>query len=103
MDKEQRRKERIDRGIKVRTDGLYAVMSWRELAYLIAPRFVLIAGLLILPVCGEALWMPWEIAAAGVYGLYVLQVYIQLRRVGSFHPAAGLFFPVLFLFFVLIK
>jgi len=45
----QRRKERIDRGIKIRTDGLYALMSWREMAYLIAPRFVLIAGLLLLP------------------------------------------------------
>jgi len=58
------------------------------------------AGLLILPVCTEVLSVPWMIAAAGVYGLYVLQVHIQFRRVGSFHPAAGFFFPILFLFFV---
>ena len=41
-------KNEIDRGIKVRTDGLYALMSWEELAYLIAPRLLLIGGLLLL-------------------------------------------------------
>ena len=44
----QRRKERIDRGIKLRTEGIYALMSWRELAYLTVPRLVLIVGLLAL-------------------------------------------------------
>lgn len=46
---EERRKERIDRGIKVRTSGLYAISGWPELLYLISPRFVLIAGVLSLP------------------------------------------------------
>lgn len=44
-----RRKERIDRGIKVRTDGVYAISSWREMTYLLAPRLLLILGLLALP------------------------------------------------------
>ena len=44
-----KRRERIDRSIKVRSDGLYALMSWREMSYLIAPRLALIAGLLLLP------------------------------------------------------
>jgi len=35
-----------------------------------------------------------------VYALYVLQVYIQLRRVGTFAFIAALCFPLLFLFFV---
>jgi len=43
------RKERIDRGIKVRSDGLYAVSSLREMLYLSGPRILLIAGLLLLP------------------------------------------------------
>ena len=47
--KTQRRKERIDRGIKVRTDGIYALMSIRELSYLALPRLVLILGMLLLP------------------------------------------------------
>jgi branched-chain amino acid transport system permease protein len=44
-----RRKERIDRGIKVRTESVYAISSWREAAYLLLPRVALIAGLLLLP------------------------------------------------------
>ena len=49
MAEEGRRKERIDRGIKVRTSGLYAISGGRELFYLIFPRFILIAGMLSLP------------------------------------------------------
>ena len=45
-DNTQLRKERIDRGIKVRSDGIYALMSIRELSYLTLPRLILIAGLL---------------------------------------------------------
>jgi branched-chain amino acid transport system permease protein len=48
-DTNTRRKERIDRGIKVRSDGVYAVASWREMSYLLLPRVVFIVGLLILP------------------------------------------------------
>ena len=43
------RKERLDRGIKVRSDGVYAVSSWREMAFLVAPRLLLIVGMLALP------------------------------------------------------
>ena len=57
MDMEERRKERLDRGIKVRTDGMYALMSLRELSYLTVPRLVLIVGMLILgwPMIGSML------------------------------------------------
>lgn len=44
-----RRKERLDRGIKVRTDGVYAISSWKEITYLLAPRVLLIGGLLLAP------------------------------------------------------
>lgn len=43
------RKERIDRGIKVRSEGIYALSSWQELSYLLAPRMLLIIGLLAAP------------------------------------------------------
>ena len=43
------RKERIDRGIKVRTNGIYAISDWHELLYLLFPRLVLILGMLSLP------------------------------------------------------
>src|SRR5512143_1613759 len=44
-----RRKERLERGSKVRSAGSYALLSWRELVYLVLPRLVLIEGLLLLP------------------------------------------------------
>ena len=53
---EQRRKERLDRGIKVRSDGIYALMSYRELCYLVLPRLVLIVGMLILPLVVPVYW-----------------------------------------------
>jgi len=43
------RRERLDRGIKVRTDSVYAVSGWPEMAYLALPRLVLILGLLAAP------------------------------------------------------
>jgi branched-chain amino acid transport system permease protein len=49
MAMQNRRKERIDRSIKVRTDGVYSINSWREIGYLVGPRLLLILGLLMLP------------------------------------------------------
>jgi branched-chain amino acid transport system permease protein len=50
---EETRKERIDRGLKVRTEGIYAVSSFEEIAYLVGPRLLLIAGVLLLPLVLE--------------------------------------------------
>lgn len=47
------RKERIDRGLKVRTEGIYAISSLREILYLMGPRILLIAGLFCLPLVFE--------------------------------------------------
>jgi branched-chain amino acid transport system permease protein len=68
---EQRRKERLDRGIKVRTDGLYALMSWRELSYLTLPRLVLIVGMLILPLVLPSYWQR-VISYVCIYALLAL-------------------------------
>jgi branched-chain amino acid transport system permease protein len=43
------RKERIDRGLKVRTEGIYAISNYKEIAYLVGPRLLLIVGVLLLP------------------------------------------------------
>lgn len=51
-----RRQERIDRGIRVRSEGLYALMSWRELTYLAAPRLALILLFLVCPLVMPAYW-----------------------------------------------
>ena len=50
VDQKDRRKERIDRGIKVRSDGVYAISSWLEISYLVAPRLLFIVGLLAAPI-----------------------------------------------------
>ena len=46
---ENMRKERIDRGIKVRTEGIYAINSMKEMMFLLAPRLLLIIAILVLP------------------------------------------------------
>ena len=71
-DNQHRRKERIDRGIKVRTDSLYALMSWRELAYLLAPRLVLIAGMLLLPALMPGMYWQRVISIVCIYALLAL-------------------------------
>ena len=43
------RKERIDRGIKARAEDIFALSSLQEMLYLLAPRAILVLGLLILP------------------------------------------------------
>ncbi|MBI5442979.1 MAG: branched-chain amino acid ABC transporter permease [Deltaproteobacteria bacterium] len=53
-----RRKERIDRGIKARSETIYALSSWEEIAYLVAPRALLIFGFLLAPLAlaGSPYW-----------------------------------------------
>ena len=65
---ETRRKERLDRSIKVRTEGLYSLTSWREMGYLFMPRLVLIGGLLFLPLSLDMYWQR-VLCAAGIYAL----------------------------------
>ena len=48
MKKEGYRKERIARGIKARTDDIYALTSYKEMLYLLFPRVVPIVGIAIL-------------------------------------------------------
>jgi branched-chain amino acid transport system permease protein len=79
---EERRKERLDRGIKARTEGLYAISSWREVSYLLAPRAGLIIGLLILPLVVPGLYWQRVLALAGVYALLALSFDFLAERVG---------------------
>jgi branched-chain amino acid transport system permease protein len=98
----QRRKERIDRGIKVRTDGLYALMSWRELAYLIAPRLVLIGGLLLLPLVLPGMYWQRVVSIVCIYALLALSFdflahYVGLVSLGgAFFVGVGGYLSALF-------
>ena len=78
----ERRKERLDRGIKARTEGLYAISSWREIAYLMAPRAGLIIGLLLLPLVVPGLYWQRVFGLAAVYALLALSFDFLAERVG---------------------
>jgi len=78
----QRRKERLDRGIKVRSEGLYALMSWRELSYLFFPRLVLIVGILILPLVVPSMYWQRVISIVCIYALLALSFDFLAHYVG---------------------
>jgi branched-chain amino acid transport system permease protein len=52
----KKRKERIDRGIKARSGDIFALCSWREMAYLAFPRLLPIVGCLVLPLILSGYW-----------------------------------------------
>jgi len=79
---EQRRQERIDRGIKVRSDGIYALMSYKELSYLIMPRLVLICGLLILPLAVPDMYWQRVISITCIYALLAVSFDFLAHHVG---------------------
>ncbi len=86
-----RRKERLDRGIKVRSDTIYALDSWAEMAYLLAPRVLLILLVLGLPPLLPGLYWQrvWSIAAT--YGLLALGFDFLANYVGLVSLGGALF------------
>jgi len=79
---EQGRKERIDRGIKVRAESIYALMSWRELSYLALPRLVLIVGLLVIPLVMPSMYWQRVISIVCIYSLLALSFDFLAHYVG---------------------
>jgi len=69
---EERRKERLDRGIKVRTEGVYAISSWEEMGYLLIPRLALICGMLAIPLVIPSLYWQRVISIVCIYSLLAL-------------------------------
>ena len=91
MTSADRRKERLDRGIKVRSDGIYALLSWRELGYLVLPRLVLIAGLLLLPLVMPSLYWQRVISNVCLYALLALSFDFLAHYVGLVSLGGALF------------
>jgi branched-chain amino acid transport system permease protein len=91
MTSADRRKERLDRGIKVRSDGIYALLSWRELGYLVLPRLVLIAGMLLLPVLMPGLYWQRVISVVCIYALLALSFDFLAHFVGLVSLGGALF------------
>ena len=81
MAEKERRKKRLDRSVKVRCEGLYAISSWREMGFLAMPRLLLIFGLLILPLCLDMYWQR-VLCTAGIYALLALSFDFLAEYVG---------------------
>ena len=82
VSREPRRKERLDRGIKIRAEGIYALMSWRELSYLFLPRVLLIGAMLILPLAMPSMYWQRVISIVCIYALLALSFDFLAHYVG---------------------
>lgn len=76
------RTKRIDRGIKVRSDTMYAVSSVKELAYLLAPRLGLILIFLLLPLVVPGVYWQKVLCLVGIYGLLAISLDFLANYVG---------------------
>ncbi len=94
MTTEQRRRERLDRGVKVRSDGLYALMSWRELGYLTVPRLVLILGIVILPIVVPSMYWQRVVSIVCIYTLLALSFDFLAHYVGLVSLGGAFFIGV---------
>jgi branched-chain amino acid transport system permease protein len=54
------RRERLDRGIKARCEDIFALSSYKEISYLLFPRILPVAILLILPLLQGVIGLYWE-------------------------------------------
>ena len=95
VEQKDRRRERIDRGIKVRTDGVYAISSWHEITYLLAPRLVFILGLLALPlIFYHAPYWQKVMVQVCVYALLAISFDFLANYVGLVSLGGGLYVGV---------
>ena len=88
----KRRKERIDRGIKVRSADIFALLSWREMLYLAAPRLLPVFGCLLLPLVLGVYWQKVLLSVA-VFALLAISWDI-LAQTGMVSLGQALFFGV---------
>lgn len=89
-----RRRERLDRGIKVRTEGFYSLLSWREVTYLIVPRAALILGLLVLPLVMPNIYWQRVICLMCIFAILALIFDFLAEFVGLICLGCSLFVGV---------
>jgi branched-chain amino acid transport system permease protein len=84
------RRERIDRGVKARSDTIFALSSYRELLYLLLPRVFPVAALIALPLVLKGYWGAVLVHVC-VYAILALS-WDFLASVGLFSLGQALFF-----------
>jgi len=88
----QRRKERIDRGIKARSDDIFGLTSYREMLYVAVPPVLPVAALIILPLILPIYWQKVLISTA-IFALLAMS-WDFLVGVGMVSLGQALFFGV---------
>ncbi|MEE8480751.1 MAG: branched-chain amino acid ABC transporter permease [Desulfobacterales bacterium] len=86
----KKRKERIDRGIKVRSSDVFALLSWREMLYLSFPRLLPIIGLVVLSFTLSIYWQK-VLLSVSVFALLAISWDI-LAQSGMISLGQALFF-----------
>jgi len=86
----ERRKERIDRGIKARSSDIFALSSWREMLYLAAPRLLPVVGLVVLSLALSVYWQR-VLLSVSVFALLAISWDI-LAQTGMISLGQALFF-----------
>ena len=89
-----RRKERIDRPVKVLSDDIYALASIRNMLYLAAPRVLPSLLLLLLPLLAPGAYFQRVITLAALYALLALSWDFLERSIGAVSLGQSLFFGV---------
>lgn len=89
-----RRRERLDRGVKVRADTVYAISSWKEMLFLLAPRAALVIGLLCAPLIAPNLYWQRVICIFGVSALLAIGFDFLAHFVGLVSLGGALFIGV---------
>lgn len=89
-----RRKERLDRGIKIRSDSIYALMSGKEIAYLLVPRLVLIGGFLLLPLIMPSIYWQRVVSIVCIYCLLAISFDFLAHHVGLVSLGGAFFIGV---------
>lgn len=87
------RRERLDRGIKVRSDDVFALVSWREMLYLAGPRLAATAVLLGFPLLRAWTGEYWQTVFLVTVAVMLAAVsWAFLENVGLVSLGQSLFF-----------
>ncbi len=86
----QKRRERVDRGINVRSGDVFALCSWREMLYLAGPRVMPVVAILLLPLALGIYWQKVLLSVA-VFALLAIS-WDLLAQTGMISLGQALFF-----------
>ena len=86
----RKRRERIDRGINVRSGDVFALSSWREMLYLAGPRVLPVVTILVLPLVLGIYWQKVLLSVA-VFALLAIS-WDLLAQTGMISLGQALFF-----------